>query len=66
MGKINADWHAKHRMPRNPSDAERVAWHVEHAKHCACREMPAGVRALLKRAGIPPPASKPPKSTRRP
>ena len=24
MGKINADWHAAHVMPKNPTEAERA------------------------------------------
>jgi hypothetical protein len=39
--KLNADWHAKNRMPARPTLEERIKWHVEHAKHCACREIPA-------------------------
>jgi hypothetical protein len=35
--KINAEWHAKHKMPKNPTLEQRVKWHLEHAKHCSCR-----------------------------
>jgi hypothetical protein len=44
---INASWHRTHRMPKNPSDAERVAWHREHERHCACRPVPPKLRALM-------------------
>lgn len=39
MGKINAEWHLAHRMPKNPTIDERLGWHVAHAKNCDCREM---------------------------
>jgi hypothetical protein len=47
---INAAWHRKHPMPKNPSEAERIAWHRAHARHCACRPVPPKLRALLARA----------------
>ena len=37
MGKINVEWHKKHKMPKNPSFEERAKWHLEHAKECSCR-----------------------------
>jgi hypothetical protein len=40
MGKINKEWHANNRMPKNPTRDQRIEWHVAHAKNCACREMP--------------------------
>jgi hypothetical protein len=49
--KTNARWHAAHRMSANPSLNERVKWHVAHARHCACRPMPATVVAELRRRG---------------
>jgi hypothetical protein len=39
-GTINAEWHKRHRMPKNPTVEQRIAWHVEHAKQCACRPIP--------------------------
>ncbi len=47
---INAPWHEKHRMPRNATPAERLKWHMAHAKHCACRPFTAAMRAKLQRA----------------
>jgi hypothetical protein len=44
---INAEWHAANRMPKNPTPAQRVKWHVEHAKACACRPMPDSIRRLI-------------------
>jgi hypothetical protein len=48
---INAAWHAGHVMPRNPTAAERIAWHRAHQAHCACRPIPA---RLLEQMGRPP------------
>jgi hypothetical protein len=31
-------------MPKNPGTAERVRWHLEHEKECACRPIPDEVR----------------------
>ncbi len=50
MSKINAEWHRANRMPKNPTEAQRIAWHRAHAANCACREMPESVRKLLEEA----------------
>ena len=47
MSKINAKWHKANRMPNNPSLEERVKWHKEHAKNCACRKVPDKLRNLI-------------------
>jgi hypothetical protein len=44
---INAAWHRKHPMPKNPSAEQRVAWHREHEVECACRPVPPTLRALM-------------------
>jgi hypothetical protein len=36
---INASWHRRHRMPKNPTAAERLRWHLAHAKACRCRTL---------------------------
>jgi len=46
---INSAWHAKHLMPARATLAQRVKWHVAHAKHCGCRPMPRTVQAALAR-----------------
>ncbi len=48
MSKINKEWHLAHGMPKNPSLTERVNWHIEHAKNCACRPMPESIKTALK------------------
>ncbi len=45
---LNAEWHKQHRMPKNPTFEERMRWHVEHAKQCGCRPMPAKIRAATR------------------
>ena len=47
--KINAFWHQKHPMPKNPALEQRVDWHLAHAKACGCRNIPKTVVAELQR-----------------
>ncbi|MFY7838676.1 MAG: hypothetical protein ACOVP7_00315 [Lacibacter sp.] len=47
--KLNKEWHLQHPMPKNASLDERIAWHIAHAKHCACREMPDKIKAEIKK-----------------
>ena len=39
-GKLNAEWHKKHLMPKNPTVAERIEWHLAHSEMCGCRPVP--------------------------
>jgi len=41
---INAGWHKRHPMPKRPTMGERIAWHVEHQKRCACRPIPLALQ----------------------
>ena len=43
--KINAEWHRKHLMPKNPTMAERVEWHLAHSEMCGCRPVPPSLVA---------------------
>jgi len=46
---MNKDWHAKNPMPRNPTLEQRIQWHKEHLKHCACRkELPKSLASYFK------------------
>ena len=45
--KTNRMWHEKNRMPKNPSLEERVKWHKEHIKNCACRPVPESLKKLV-------------------
>lgn len=47
MTKINADWHAANRMPKNPTRDQRMQWHFEHNKNCQCYPMSAKLKAEL-------------------
>jgi uncharacterized protein YdeI (YjbR/CyaY-like superfamily) len=40
LSKVGVAWHEKHKIPKNPSLEERLAWHQEHKKHCGCRPIP--------------------------
>ncbi len=46
--RLNATWHERHPMAKNPTTKQRLAWHRAHEKHCGCRPMPAKLRALLR------------------
>lgn len=48
---LNRKWHETHRMPKNATQAERLRWHIAHAKACGCREMPETLKRLIKKAG---------------
>ena len=50
--KINKEWHQAHRMPVNPKPEQRIEWHVEHAKNCACRKMPLKIQEEIKKRKI--------------
>lgn len=39
-------------MPKNPKPEQRIAWHLDHAQHCGCRGIPAGVLDLMAARGI--------------
>src|SRR5512145_3139423 len=45
--RLNAPWHRAHRMPPNATLPQRLAWPQAHELHCACRPMPANLRAML-------------------
>jgi hypothetical protein len=52
MGKINAEWHRGHVMPRNANRRQRAQWHYEHALNCGCREITPSIAALLEAEGL--------------
>lgn len=49
---LNREWHETHRMPDKATLDQRIAWHVEHAAQCGCRDMPASIRAEVDKRGI--------------
>lgn len=50
--KLNKEWHLAHRMPKSPTMEQRIEWHIEHAKHCQCREIPAKLKAEMKKRNL--------------
>lgn len=51
-GKINKEWHEKHKMPTNPTMDQRIAWHLEHVKNCSCRKIEGKLAEEMKKRGI--------------
>jgi hypothetical protein len=49
--KINKEWHDSHGMPSNPTRAQRIEWHAEHAAACGCRPIPQSLSAEVKALG---------------
>jgi len=49
---INKEWHLAHRMPKNPTFEQRVEWHIEHQKNCACRPIAGKLAEEMKSRGI--------------
>ncbi len=47
--KINKEWHLKNRMPRNATLQQRINWHLEHLKHCTCRDMPENIKKEIEK-----------------
>jgi uncharacterized protein YdhG (YjbR/CyaY superfamily) len=46
---MNAEWHKKHVLPKGASFEERIVWHREHQKRCACRPIPPKVLDQMRR-----------------
>jgi hypothetical protein len=36
---VNKEWHRLHPMPPKATRQQRIEWHVDHAKACACRSV---------------------------
>ena len=49
---MNKEWHEKHKMPKNPTVDQRIAWHLDHAKNCSCRKIPGKLSEEMKKRGI--------------
>jgi hypothetical protein len=62
MGRINAEWHRGHVMPKNANQRQRAQWHYEHARNCGCREITPSIAALLETEGFDVP--RPPRESR--
>src|SRR5271165_2334745 len=46
---MNSEWHRKHILPKGASPEERMAWHREHQKRCACRPIPPKLLEQMRR-----------------
>ena len=44
---MNEEWHEAHPMPKKPTLAQRMEWHLEHARHCKCRPIPPKLLAQI-------------------
>lgn len=44
----NTLWHKAHPMPKKPTLAEKISWHLAHAAHCGCRPMPKTIENEIK------------------
>lgn len=54
---MNAEWHARNKMPERATVDQRILWHTAHAEHCACRSIPRNVAEEIHtrgRGGRPP------------
>lgn len=66
MGRINAAWYEAHKMPPKPTEAQRAAWHYEHALNCGCRAVTPSIAALLEAHGYSPMPDAPGLAQRKP
>jgi hypothetical protein len=51
MVTMNKDWHRVHPMPKNPTTRQQIVWHIDHAKFCACREIPIDIAEEMTKRG---------------
>ena len=49
ISKLNKEWHLAHQMPENATTEDRIAWHIEHSKNCACRPIPEKLKVEIKK-----------------
>lgn len=50
--EINAEWHSKNKLPKNPALDQSVKWHIEHARHCSCRPLDGEILEELKKRNM--------------
>jgi hypothetical protein len=50
---MNAAWHREHVLGRKATLDERIAWHLEHRRVCACRPPPASLAVYLEPVTAP-------------
>jgi len=49
---MNAEWHSKNRMPKNPTIDERIKWHLEHVRNCTCHPLGGKILEEIKKRGL--------------
>ncbi len=49
---LNAPWHLKNKMPKNPRLDQRIEWHLDHVKNCQCRPLGGKILEEIKKRGI--------------
>ena len=42
---MNREWHQSHVLGQHATQEERIVWHEEHARECACRPVPEPLAA---------------------
>jgi hypothetical protein len=45
---MNKLWHEQNKMPPKATLDQRIHWHQEHQKHCACRQAPKSLQKPIK------------------
>lgn len=53
---MNRQWHSTHPMPAKAALEQRIHWHREHQKECACRGVPQSLAAYVKPRRTPAPS----------
>ncbi len=48
---INREWHESHKMPKDATLEQRIAWHRGHAVHCRRRPIPEKLRDEMRKRG---------------
>jgi hypothetical protein len=46
--KIDSEWHAANRLPKNATTDQKIGWHLRHAQNCGCRPMPKSIENEIK------------------
>ena len=49
---MNKEWHAKNPMPPKATLQQRIDWHREHTKECACREAPKSLLLYMRKKTV--------------
>ena len=50
--KINKEWHLKNKIPKNATFEQKVKWHLEHQKNCACRPIAGKLVEEMQKRGL--------------